>query len=242
MNEVKNNVNVFNQDIQDNQGYRYTTNAQFSSVVANLRLTRATLENIPLGLRTLIDIGCGDGTYTNELKRLRNEMNIEGTDPAEIAIAHAKRNFPDIDFFVSNILIPVSFINRYYDMAILRGVLHHLSDQQEAIINTLSLADYMLIIEPNGNNPVLKYIEKHSAYHIEHEEQSFTTNQLLNWCSNAGWKISTVQYVGFVPMFFPGFLSRIIFFFQPLLEKIPILRFYLGAQIVIVCKKKDVKY
>lgn len=242
MKEVKNNVNVFNRDVQANQGYRYTTNAQFSSLVANLRLTKAILANIPSGLKTLIDIGCGDGTYTNELKRIRNDLNIAGTDPAEKAIDHAKKNYPDIDFFISNILIPESFINRYYDLAILRGVLHHLSDQQEAIKNTLSLANYMLVIEPNGNNPVLKYIEKHSAYHIEHEEQSFTTNQLINWCSNAGWQISATQYVGFVPMFFPGFLSRIIFFFQPLLEKIPFLRFYLGAQIVILCKKKNVKY
>jgi 2-polyprenyl-3-methyl-5-hydroxy-6-metoxy-1,4-benzoquinol methylase len=242
MKEVKNNVNVFNRDVQANQGYRYTTNAQFSSLVANLRLTKATLANIPSGLKTLIDIGCGDGTYTNELKRLRNGINIEGTDPAEKAIAHAKKNYPDIDFFVSNILIPESLIHRYYGMAILRGVLHHLSDQQEAIKNTLSLADYMLIIEPNGNNPVLKYIEKHSAYHIAHEEQSFSTRQLVTWCLNAGWEISTVQYVGFVPFFSPGFLSRIICFFQPVLGKIPFLSFYLGAQIVIVCKKKDVKY
>ena len=237
MKEVKNNVNVFNQDIESNLGYKYTTNAQFSSVVANKRLTKATLVNIPAEVKSLIDIGCGDGTYTSELNRTRKDLNIVGTDPAEKAIDHAKQNYPNIDFFISNILVSESFANRYYDLAIIRGVLHHLSDQQKAIENTLLLADYMLIIEPNGNNPVLKCFEKHSTYHIEHEEQSFTTKQLKNWCENSGWQISVIKYVGYVPMFFPSFLSKLIYFFQPILEKIPLLRFYLSAQIVILCKK-----
>lgn len=214
MKEIKNNVNVFNQDIDFNQGYKYTTKAKFSSTVANKRLTMATLENIPSGVKSLIDIGCGDGTYTSELKQKRKDIYIAGTDVAEKAIDHAKQIYPDIDFFISNILVQESFANRHYDLAIIRGVLHHLSDQQKAIENTLNFADYMLIIEPNGNNPVLKYIEKHSIYHLEHEEQSFTTIQLKSWCENAGWQISLIKYVGFVPYFFPTFMSKIIFFFN----------------------------
>jgi 2-polyprenyl-3-methyl-5-hydroxy-6-metoxy-1,4-benzoquinol methylase len=243
MKEVKNNVNVFNKDVELNQGYKYTTNAPFSAVVANKRLTKATLDNLPSNVKTLIDIGCGDGTYTSELKLIRKDLTFAGTDPAEKAIDHAKQNYPEIDFFISNILVQESFTNRYYDMSIHRGVLHHLSDQQEAIKNTFLLADYMLIIEPNGNNPVLKYIEKHSSYHIEHEEQSFTSKQLKKWCLNAGWEISATQFVGFVPMFFPTILSKIVYFFQPFLEKIPLIRFFFSAQIIILCKKnKHGKY
>lgn len=208
MKNVKNNVNVFNQDVETNKGYKYTTNAKFSSAVANKRLTEATLENIPLNVKSLIDIGCGDGTYTNELKMARKDFKIAGTDPAEKAIELAKQNYPTLDFFISNVLIKESFANRYYDMAILRGVLHHLSSQQSAIENIFLLADYLLIIEPNGNNPVLKYIEKHSIYHIEHEEQSFTTKQLKRWCEDANWQVSVIKYVGFVPMFFQDYYLK----------------------------------
>jgi 2-polyprenyl-3-methyl-5-hydroxy-6-metoxy-1,4-benzoquinol methylase len=238
MSSVKENVNVFNSDIESNQGYKYTTNARFSSIVANKRLTEVTLANIPAGVKTVIDIGCGDGTYTNELFQARKDLVFEGTDPAAKAVAHANRQYQGIQFFTSNILEQESFSGKHYDIAVIRGVLHHLSDQQKAIQNTASLADNMLIIEPNGNNPVLKYIEKHSAYHIEHEEQSFTTRQLRHWCEASGWKVIKVQHVGFVPYFFSTPLSKIIYFFQPLLEKIPVLRYYLGAQIVILCSKK----
>jgi SAM-dependent methyltransferase len=232
---TKENVNVFNRDVEENQGYRYTTNTQFSSVVSNRRLTKVTLDNIPLYVKTIVDIGCGDGTYTAELAHSRNDLTFSGTDPAVKAIEIALRNYPAIDFFTSNILLPESFANRHYDMAIIRGVLHHLSDQQKALDNTLILADNVLIIEPNGNNPVLKYIEKHSRYHVEHEEQSFSTKQLVKWCEQAGYKVQSIQYVGFVPFFFPTLASRIIYFFQPILERVPLLRCYFSAQIVIVC-------
>ncbi|MEI6433305.1 MAG: class I SAM-dependent methyltransferase [Bacteroidota bacterium] len=237
MTTIKKNVTVFNSDVEANQGYKYTTNTKFSSVVSNLRLTNITLESIPAGVKSLIDIGCGDGTYTYELYKARTDLTIAATDPATKAVELAKQNYSNIDFFPSNILVPESFANRHYDMAVIRGVLHHLSDPKKAIENTLDLVNYMLIIEPNGNNPVLKYIEKHSAYHVEHEEQSFTTSQLKNWCGDAGWQISSIQYVGFVPFFFPTFLSKMIYFFQPFMEKIPMLRFYLSGQIVILCQK-----
>jgi SAM-dependent methyltransferase len=242
MKEVKNNVNVFNKDVELNQGYKYTTNAPFSAVVANKRLTKATLDNLPSNVKTLIDIGCGDGTYTNELKLIRKDLTFAGTDPAEKAIDHAKQNYPDIDFFISNILVTKSFVNKHFDIAVMRGVLHHLSDQEKAIRNTLLLADNMLIIEPNGNNPILKYIEKHSLYHIEHEEQSFTTQKLINWCKDAGWQVSFIKYVGYVPYFFPTFLSKTIYLFQPFLEKIPLFRFFFSAQIIILCKKRHGKH
>ena len=60
----KKNVNVFNSDVAENKGYRYTNNAPFSSVVANLRQTQETLKLIDSDAKTLVDIGCGDGTYT----------------------------------------------------------------------------------------------------------------------------------------------------------------------------------
>ena len=239
MSEVKKNVDVFNADVESNQGYRYTTNSAFSSIVSNRRLTRATLDNIPAGVKTVIDVGCGDGTYTAELARARPDLVFSGADPASKAISLARKNYPGIDFFVANILNRESFNSKSYDLAVIRGVLHHLTDQQKAISIAGELSHHLLIIEPNGNNPVLKYIEKNSAYHVEHEEQSFTTRQLESWCSATGWEIISTGYVGFVPFFFPTLLSRIIYFFQPFLEKVPVLRYYLGGQIVILCKKKQ---
>lgn len=47
----------------------------------------------------------------------------------------------------------------------------------KAIYAARSWADAMLIIEPNGTNPVLKIIGKASKYHREHGERSFQSKK-----------------------------------------------------------------
>jgi SAM-dependent methyltransferase len=239
MTVLKENVNEFNRDVAANEGYRYTTNAPYSAIVANRRLTEATLAHIPPATKSLIDIGCGDGYYTYEIKEKRPELHIEGTDPASSAIEHASSLYKNIPFSVSNILDETTLPGRKYDFGVVRGVLHHLTDPALAIRNSLKLADRILIIEPNGNNPILKVIEKTSEYHIKHEERSFTSSALSKFCKEAGARIEFLGYVGFVPFFFPTTLSKVIYFFQPFLEKVPVVRNYFSGQIIIVCSRKD---
>lgn len=237
---VKENVSTFNQDVTDNGGYRYTENASFSSIVSNLRLTNETdrmIRLVPGKVESIIDVGCGDGVYTAEIKQRFPNVEITGFDPADVAISNASRKFSSCKFLVGNILDPQSFPKQKYDLAIIRGVIHHLPTQVEAIKNAMLLSDNILIIEPNGNNPILKWIEKNSKYHIEHQEQSFTSRFFVEACRSLGLKIRHLGFVGFVPFFFPEIPSRIIYFFQPLLEKIPFLAKFFGGQIIILASK-----
>ncbi len=240
MNSLKQNVNVFNRDVIDNEGYRYTTHAQFSSIVANRRLTEVTIEHVMPSCGSLIDIGCGDGTYTNDIQQNFPALSIDATDPAVEAIKSAEAKYPKIRFFVSNILEEDSFKGkaREYDLAIIRGVLHHLNDPTLALHNTLALAKNVLIIEPNGNNPVLKLIERLSRYHREHEERSFSSSVLKEFCRQAGGRVMKLSFVGYVPFFFPTIPARVLYFLQPFLEKIPLVRFFLSGQIVILCERE----
>lgn len=236
---VKQNVSEFNNDVLDNGGYRYTHNAKYSSFVANLRQTDKTEEIIRMmgNIKSVIDIGSGDGTYTDELKQRLPEIEFTGFDPADVAIEAARKRYPNCRFFVGNILDPATFPNRKFDLAIFRGVIHHLPTQSDAIKYAGLLSNKVLIIEPNGNNPILKWIEKNSEYHIQHEEQSFSTTFLKNICTGNGFQVKHLSYIGFVPFFFPTFPAKVIHFFQPLLEKIPLLGKYFGAQTVILAKK-----
>ena len=86
MTQLKKNVTVFEQDVLENEAYRYTTNAGFSSVVANRRMTEATLKWLGPELHQVLDAGCGDGTYTHELKVARPDLQIAGYDAAEVAV------------------------------------------------------------------------------------------------------------------------------------------------------------
>lgn len=234
----KKNVSVFNSDVEENKGYRYTNNAPYSSVVANLRQTQETLKLIDKDAKTLVDIGCGDGTYTAEIYRARPDLKITGFDPAAVAIELAKEKNPNINFEVANLLDIDSMPRQQFDIAVIRGVLHHLTDPPLAIENAGKIAKKVIIIEPNGNNPILKVIEKTSKYHIEHEERSFSQALLTQWCEEKGLKVESLTVIGFVPFFFPEVLAKIIYFFQPMLELIGPLKKYFGAQIVIVATRK----
>ena len=155
-----------------------------------------------------------------------------------MAIDLAKTTHPNIDFFVANILDAQSLPPEKYDTAIIRGVLHHLDYPELALSNTAKIADQIIIIDPNGNNPILKIIEKKSKYHIEHEEKSYSEKQFIDFCKKSGCHIDKIFYVGFVPFFFPTILAKIIHFFQPILEKVPILNYYFTGQIVIIIDNK----
>jgi hypothetical protein len=101
------------------------------------------------------------------------------------------------------------------------------------------LSDRLLIMEPNGNNPILKVIEKLSPYHRQHEERSFSSRTLKKWCEEAGYDVEQLNFIGFVPFFFPTLLTKVIYFFQPFMEKIYPLKKYFGAQIILLCRKKQ---
>lgn len=240
METQKKNVSEFNSDVKENNGYKYTTNAPFSSIVSNKRITEATIKFIPINSKTIIDIGCGDGSYTNALKKAFPDKKFTGFDPAKdaIEIAKTKNINNDIEFLVGDLLNISTFPQNKFDLGIVRGVLHHLPNGYLGVANSIHLSDRIIIIEPNGNNPILKYIEKNSKYHIEHEEQSFTSNLLKEWCEKSGFIVEKIDFIGFVPFFFPTFLSKIIYFFQPFLELIYPLKKYFGAQIILICKKK----
>lgn len=235
---VKDNVTAFNTDVTHNAGYLYTTNAPYSAIVANKRMSDAIMAAIPAHATHIIDLGCGDGVYTAEIAAAFPHAHVSGNDPAAEAISAAQLRFPAVTFTVANILDEQTNTATKADVSILRGVIHHLphDSQVSAIANARQISQRLIICEPNGNNPILKYIETHSAYHIAHEEQSFTTETLVAWCRAAGWQRITVQYIGFVPFFFPELPARIIHAIQPLLERIPIINTYLSAQIVIVCE------
>lgn len=233
----KKNILEFNDDVKSNDGYLYTTNSPLSSILANRRISEA-VEKYISSCQTLVDIGCGDGVYTSEIKKKFPNLLIEAFDPAEDAISSAQKKYPNISFKVINILDEnIEKKSRQFEIGILRGVLHHLSDQQFAIKNALKIADTIIIIEPNGYNPILKMIEKISPYHRKHEEQSFTSNKLEKWCKNAGSKTVAKEYIGFVPFFCPAVIAKVFYFFQPILEKIPLVRELFSAQIVLVSKR-----
>jgi len=207
----------FDRDVELNEGYRYTTNAPLSSRLANDRLTDATLELVALQGRTLIDVGCGDGTYTADLARRGSPSKVVGIDPSPRAVEVAARRHPELCFEVADAAW-LEATDERFDVAVARGVLHHADDPARLVRAIGRVADTVVVIEPNGWNPVLKLIERVSAYHRAHGERSWRSSVIDGWLRAAGLVPSTRMYAGLVPFFFPAAPARVLKTLEPLVE------------------------
>jgi len=218
-------VDPFNRDVDVNAGYLYTTGSQLSSRMANNRLTEAAMAAVNFRGKRVIDIGCGDGTYTIDLFDRGQPISICGVDPAQKAIEVARQKSSDrsITFAVES-AYKLPYATNSFDIAHLRGVLHHMDRPVDAIGEALRVAPKILIIEPNGYNLILKLMERLVRYHREHEEKSYASIKLDRWVRSVGGEVLSRQWVGFVPMFCPDQLARLLKRIEPVLENIPLIR------------------
>lgn len=233
------NINVFSHDARENSGYLYTTNAPLSARLANARITDVTLEVCNFAGKRILDLGCGDGTYSMELFERGKPTFLIGCDPADGAIVAARQKVlgQPVTFDVSDAYrLPYSADN--FDIAHLRGVLHHMERPFAALQEALRVAPQIIIIEPNGYNPVLKLIERFSAYHRAHEEKSYPAHKLDEWICRAGGEVIERRWVGLVPFFSPDWFARFLKVLEPVVERIPLLRAVACGVYVCVARRR----
>lgn len=226
MNATKDpSVAAFNRDVSANRGYLYTTNATLSSAMANRRLTDAALSATDIRGKRVLDMGCGDGTYTLDLCDRGRPASMYGIDPARGAIDIALERTGDrpIRFEVQS-ADSLDFPADSFDVAHLRGVLHHMDRPVDALREALRVAPTVIVIEPNGYNPVLKLLERFSRYHIEHRERSFTPATVRGWIRGQKGKQKAFAYVGLVPFFCPDGVARALKAMEPVVERLPVVR------------------
>lgn len=219
------NISKFSADTKFFGGYVYTKNQKLSSLIANQYQTETTLKLVNIKGKRVIDIGCGDGTYTQEWFRLGKPKLIFAFDPSIEAIKSATKNNrykTQVTYKVGDIYnLPTK---QQFDVAIVRGVLHHLYKPEKAMKQISKIAHKVILIEPNGYNPVLKIIEKTSPYHLEHEEKSYPPHQIDIWIVKNKGKIENKIFAGLVPFFCPDMIAKFLKSIEPVIEKLPLIR------------------
>ena len=166
-----------------------------------------------------------------------------GIDPVENGITSARAKYGDIANlqFECDDLYTMAVPEEKYDIVVLRGVLHHLPDLSKGIARACLFGKKIIILEPNGYNPVMKIIEKTSKYHIEHEEQSFRPKLLRDKFIGNGGRVVKDEYVNLVALFCPDWLARICKFFEPLVESIPLVKHIACGQYCFVVEMSQPK-
>jgi len=124
-----------------------------------IKRARETLEFIPGHVESVLDIGCGNGTVTNQIDR----RLVVGLDFARIPLANVKG-----DVIQASIdALPIK--NRKFDLVVLTEVLEHLQDElyARAIKNIQRLeAEYLLITVPFKENTKIGSCKCKSCGHV----------------------------------------------------------------------------
>lgn len=240
---IKENVHRFDDDVRKTGSYAYT-NEMLSAKFANARISESIAKSYEFSGKRVLDLGCGDGTYSLEFASL-GAIEVFGIDPAEVAVEAANRKAKNagldtvVRFEAGNIYaLKEQLGDRRFDCVVIRGVLHHLPDPKKAVACVASLANTVIILEPNGYNPVLKLLERFSRYHIEHEERSFLSSTLKSWCESAGLSVSVCEHFNLVPFFCPDWMAEICRKLEPIIERIPVLREIGCGQCIIVANRQ----
>lgn len=239
---TKENVNRFDADVKATGSYAYTAE-RLSAQLANGRITEGISSAYPFSGKRVLDLGCGDGAYTVMFASLGVE-SVLGIDPAATAIEAAARRAEAagvadrIRFATGNIYELGSLLDEdRFDVIVLRGVLHHLPDPARAIAALAGFKGTIIVLEPNGFNPVLKFLEKFSRYHIEHEERSFLPMTIESWLKSAGFEVRQSSVINLVPMFCPDWMARPLVGIGSVVEKVPLIRTIACGQSLIVAKR-----
>lgn len=213
----------FDRDVSSHGSYAYTgPNSQLSSFLANRRQSDLIRSALRGDEQSLIDIGCGDGTYSYEFLEVEG-LSILGVDPSAHAIAAAVAN-QGTSKRISFVHGSIDDIDGIFDLAVLRGVLHHAENPQELLHLAAQKARRLIVLEPNGLNPILKAIEKLSPYHRHHQERSFNPKRLRSWITEAGFEIEVSKVGGLVPFFAPDWMAKLLERLRPSVESLPIAR------------------
>lgn len=235
-------IQMFDKDIKKEGKYQYTNFQKYSAYIATKRqseeLIKLLKENT-IDNPKILDVGCGDGTFTFEILNNVHPKEILGFDRVRSAIEVAtnsisKENKRKITFKFGNVYnANKMFKPNSFDIIVVRGVLHHLYGPQKAIKSLSIVSDKIIVLEPNGFNPILKVIERLSQYHRQHEEKSYWPPTLNKWFEDFGFIPKKQTFFGIVPYFCPKVIAETLRFIEPFMESLPLIkRFYCGTNLI----------
>lgn len=239
MSASEKNFQPFDKDAAAHGGYLYTKTQRLSCRLATSRSLDVILATGQFAGRSVVDMGCGDGFYTIRYWDRAEPRSVTAVDAAASAIevANRRKEGRNIAFQVADVH-KLPFPDNSFDLALLQSILHHDDRPADVIREAFRVAPVILIHEPNGNNPGLKIIERTSSYHLEHGEKSYSPRTLVRWVREAGGEVTWRKFAGFVPMFSPDWLARLMKAVEPVVERTPVLRALGCALFVVVARRR----
>lgn len=150
-----------------------------------------------LDFSTLIDIGCGDGTFLSEAAERYESTQLYGTDISEESL-HLAQNRTDATVFQMDLgtesVEEAETIDRRFDVGVCSEVLEHIEDDRPALRTIRNMCDQVVFTVPAGE------------YRDDDEQvghyRRYSRSEFRNKVEDAGFEIVSIRNWGF-PFYSP---------------------------------------
>jgi len=149
--------------------------------------------------KRVLEYGCGIGRNIPALRSAFPEADVVGSDISEASLEVARKNNPDVEFFIEG---DDCIEHELFDLIFVAGVFHHIPLDRRAeaaalLAQRLAVNGCLYVFEHNPYNPVTRHIVNTCIY----DEDAIllkpkTLRELLN---NAGLQVLEHAYCLFIP-------------------------------------------
>ena len=157
---------------------------------------KETYNLIPKDVRSIADIGCGNGIFSNYVIKKDKRMTIVGVDNSEKALSYVKTRKikEDIEF--------LPFKDREYDLSVALEVIEHLSyDNYESVLEEIARVSqkYIIISVPYREKLKKNFIECPqcgASFSASFHKRSFNEDSMKSLFEKHNFKCEEIKYIG----------------------------------------------
>jgi SAM-dependent methyltransferase len=155
----------------------------------------------------VLELGCGDGGFAARVLA-PVYRRVDAMDKSRAAIDRAlARGAPGhVRFVAVDVTVHPYAEDEHWDGAFLMGFLHHIKRHAQGVVSRLSrVAARVVVLEPNGNNPLRKLLERLPS-NRQAGEESFGLDELRAIFEACGYRLAMQSSINLFPPFTPDVL------------------------------------
>jgi ubiquinone/menaquinone biosynthesis C-methylase UbiE len=203
-----------------------------------------------LELNSILDVGCGEGLYTNELEKICPSAMIVGLDLSHENLLRAMNRTNNVEYFEGDAQ-NLPFKDSSFDFVMCCETLEHLPDDIKALNEIIRVCKrYILLSVPNVNCDILNIIFKKNT--IEHGLDQYTghfreysSKDFIKSLKNKGLKIIKVRSCGIsfplrniIAKIMPSIFEKLFHRYEHVFARVFL---YRGQYTVVLCQVKNSK-
>lgn len=148
----------------------------------------------PLAFESVLDVGCGQGSFLQELRAEFPRIKPYGTDISPSAVELARRKVPDGAFWVLD--ATKEHLPERFDLIVCSEVLEHIPDDQGALQHIAAMAGKYLVISTVQGR--MRRFEPEQVGHV----RNYAPGELVRKVEQSGLRVRQVVEWGF-PFYSP---------------------------------------